>query len=308
MAAPVSDKADILLEVGTNEVEFLLFYLGKQPYGINVSKVCHISIYEPEQVRRLPTQRPEVVGIFDFRGQAISVIDLAESLGMASETENHRRLIIVAEFNQRITAFVVDAVDRIQRCTWEQFESITDSACDAASVIGTLRLPQEGLVIILDLETIMASIDPSMSVEYYQSSIKAETLDRAAVRLVYCEDSKIIQKVLIKTLEASGFRNFKTFFTGAEGLEYLKVTPSSEVDVIVSDIEMPKMDGLTLCKEVRNLHGYEYTPFIFFSSMIDQPMRRKCDSVGADDSYSKPEIHLIVDAIESLLLKRRAKA
>jgi two-component system chemotaxis response regulator CheV len=310
MTEPTS-RDGIPLEAGTNEVEFLLFFLGKQPYGMNVSKVCHISIFDREAVRLLPHQRPEVVGIIDFRGKTVSVIDLGIHLGLThavplSEEALARRLLIVAEFNQRTTAYIVDAVDRIQRCSWEKFESITDSTCDATAVIGTVRVPNEGLVVILDLETIMSTIDPTMAIDYYEKSILPATVARDTIRIVYCEDSTVIQKMLLKTLEGAGFRNFKTFFTGAEGLEYFKKTSSDQVDVILSDIEMPSMDGLTLCRELRELQGYKKTPFIFFSSMINEAMRRKCDGVGGDAAFSKPEIHHIVHAIEDLVSKAAA--
>ena len=94
------------------------------------------------------------------------------------------------------------------------------------------------------------------------------------------------------------------FFTGAEGLEYLKQTQSNQVDVILSDIEMPGMDGLTLYRELRELPGYQETPFIFFSSMINDAMRRECVGVGKNAAFSKPEIHHIVHAIEELVSKR----
>jgi len=305
---PAAGKNGILLESGTNEVEFLLFYLGKQPYGINVSKVCHISIFDPSVVRLLPNQRPELLGVFDFRGKTVSIIDLGRHLSLTTGASSERQLQIVAEFNQRTTAFVVDGVDRIQRCRWDTFETITDSTCDSTSVIGTVRVPGEGLVIILDLETIMATIDPTMGMEHYQGEIEpAARVNRAEVRIVYCEDSTVIQRVLVRTLETAGFRHLTTFFTGEDGLEYLRKTPPHEVDVIISDIEMPKMDGLTFCKAVRSIPGFKDTPFVFFSSMINASMQRKCEGVGGNAAYSKPEIHKIVAECERLISLRQLK-
>jgi two-component system chemotaxis response regulator CheV len=299
-----STSDGILLEAGTNEVEFLLFYLDSQPYGINVSKVCQISMFDPAAVRYLPNQRKEVLGVVDFRGKTISVIDLSMHLQIKQTKEITRRLMIVAEFNQRTTAFIVDGVDRIQRCNWDTFKSITDSSCDVTSVLGTVRVPQEGLVIILDLETIMGSIDPTMSIDHYQNQIASPRIDRQNVRIVYCEDSSIVQKVLLRTLDTAGFKTVKTFFTGKDGLEYLQSVTPDQVDVILSDIEMPRMDGLAFCKEVRSMPGFAKKPFIFFSSMINHDMRRKCQTVGADFAFSKPEIQHIVSAIEEVVSQK----
>ena len=172
-------------------------------------------------------------------------------------------------------------------------------------VVGTINLKAE-IVVLLDVENIMATINPQMSLEFYQDEIiSPTTLDRSKVSIVSCEDSMVVQKVLLKTLEAAGYRRIKAFSTGAEGLEYLKDNSRENVDIILSDIEMPQMDGLTLCRNIRTLDHLKDVPFLFFSSMINEQMANKCLSVGGNGSFSKPEIHLIVSAIDNLVKESR---
>lgn len=298
------DNKGILLEVGTNEVEFLRFRLGGQFYGINVGKVCQIMLLDKSKVAQLPGQQDGVLGVMTFRDKTISVVDLRTHLGITPEStlDPSRALLLVTEFNQRTTGFVIDAVDRIERCTWNQFEPVTNTVCnrDTGSILGTITL-KDGIVIILDIETILAGIDPTTTVEYHQKDIPESSIDRSNISIVYCEDSAIVQKILIKTLEGAGFKKFHTFPSGLDGLNYMKTTSPDEVDIILSDIEMPQMDGLTLCKETRALSGYKDTPFIFFSSMINEQMESKCRSVGGDACFSKPQVQEIVGAIEKLV-------
>lgn len=305
-----SHQKGILLEVGTNEVEFLLFRLGGQAFGINVAKVFQIIIFDPSKVAVLPHQSPEVLGIMDLRGQTITVVDLCMNLGLTATTNvgDTRKLLLISEFNQKRTAFVVDGVDRIERCSWKQFEPVTQNTNvgTRSSVVGTVTL-KDGIVVLLDLETIMGAIDPSMGLEKYQDEIQeSKGVDRGAVSIVYCEDSPVVQKVLVRTLQSAGFKNLKAFPTGAAGLKHLEALPPGEVDIILSDIEMPQMDGLTLCKNVRANPQMQGVPFVFFSSMISDQMATKCQAVGGNAWYSKPQIHLLVEAIDRLLVESAA--
>ncbi len=298
----------ILTESGTNEVEFLLFHLGAQRYGINVGKVRQILLFNRDKVAHLPGLPPAILGLMPFRENTISIIDLREMLSVPAEQRvvSARDLLLVAELNLRTVGFVVDSVDKIERLGWERFEPIGQTTCagGSGSVVGTVTL-KDGIVVILDLETIMGSLDPTMNVDHYASEIAPSTIDRGSVRILYCEDSAIVQKALVRTLESAGFTQVQLFPTGLAGLEYLEKNPSANVDIIISDIEMPQMDGLTFCRKVHELKTFQKVPFVFFSSMINAQMEEKCRSVGGDACYSKPQIPLIVTAIEQLLQEKR---
>lgn len=296
-------KHQILLESGTNEVEFLLFQVGVQRYGINVAKVRQILLFDPASLAVIPKQLPEILGLMKFRDKTISIVDLRMHLGTpAANEENPRPLLMVTEFNQRTTGFIVDAVHRIERCSWKQFEPIGDTTLNSSngSVVGTVSL-KDGIVVILDLETTLSIIDPSSSIENSNNEIASGSIDRSKISILYCEDSAIVRKMLTKTLSEAGFQRFHVFSTGQEGLDFLKSPSCPPIDIIVSDIEMPQMDGLTFCKHVKSDPKVSAIPFVFFSSMIDEQMEKKCRSVGGDGAFSKPQLNRIVDAIERTL-------
>jgi two-component system, chemotaxis family, chemotaxis protein CheV len=298
-----NSQKGILLEAGTNEVEFLLLYLGSQRYGINVSKVCQILVLDMSVIAKVPNQLPQLIGVMPFRDRTISVVDLKEHINAHLEDPTPtRRLLLVTEFNKRTTGFVIDAVDHIERCSWKQFEPITETSCNATNgcVVGTIRLP-DGIVIILDVETVLTSLDSTMNFTNFSDQIKISDKPRADKHILYCEDSLLIQKTLVKTLNDAGFRNFHTFSSGAPALQFLRENPDQQIDIILSDIEMPQMDGLSFCKQVKEIENRNKTPFIFFSSMINEQMKSKCIAVGGNAAFSKPEIHLIVQELDNLL-------
>lgn len=308
MTSQRSSHKGILLESGTNEVEFLLFQLGAQRYGINVSKVCQILLFDASKIATVPKQGSDVVGLMTFREKSISVIDLRAHLQISRvDGSLNRDLLLVTEFNQRTTAFIIDSVDRIERCDWSQYEPITDTVCNngSSTVVGSVTL-KDGIVVILDLESVLSTIDPSMDMTNFEAKIGPGSIERSDVSLIYCEDSPLIQKVLLQTLKRAGFNKIKVFNTGADGFEYLKNASPDSVDIILSDIEMPKMDGLTLCKNVKQIDGFQKVPFVFFSSLINEQMETKCKQVGGNACFSKPQIHLIVSAIEELLSTKQS--
>jgi two-component system chemotaxis response regulator CheV len=299
-------QTGILLEAGTNEVEFLIISLGEQRYGINVSKVCQIMVFDPKQVSEMPNQVEEILGIIIFREQAISVIDLSINLKRRNDVQLTQRLLIIAEFNERRTGFIVDGVDRIERVSWSDFEPITGTTCNGqtTSVVGTVRR-NEGLIIILDLESIVGSLDPSMSIEFHAKDIATANIARDTVRVLHCEDSIVIQKLVYQVLTNAGFSKIEQVANGLQALESLNKNGRGSVDIILSDIEMPSMDGLTMCRTLREDPRYKELPVVFFSSMINEQMAAKCLSVGGNAAYSKPQINMIVSVIEDLINKER---
>ena len=299
----------ILLESGTNEVEFLIVSLGQQRYGINVSKVCQIMVYNPQLLSEMPNQSEEVLGVMTFREQTVSVIDLSINLKRKADQRPAQKLLIIAEFNERRTGFVVDGVERIQRVSWQNFEPITETTCNGslASVVGTIR-SEEGLIIILDLESIVGTLDPSMSIEFYAKEIEAASIDRGTIRVLHCEDSVVIQKLVFQVLHSAGFTRVEQVNNGSAALEYLKKNGRGSVDVILSDIEMPTMDGLTMCRTLREDPRFQDLPLVFFSSMINEQMAAKCRTVGGNAAYSKPQINMIVGVIEDLIKRDRSSS
>lgn len=304
--SPSPTKQSILLETGTNEVEFLLVTIGGQRYGINVSKVCQIVQFDQSKVSEIPSNFAEMLGILVFRNETISVIDL--SMHLKRQTiSGVPRLLIVTEFNMRRIGFVVDGVDKIDRASWKEFEPLsgTSASQEGSAILGTVNRP-DGLVLILDLESIMAGLDPSMDISECQKNMPSASIKRDAVRILHCEDSPLIQKMVLQALKNGGFVSVQQVGNGKEALELL-ARGTEGIDVIISDIEMPMIDGLTLCKQLREDRQYDRIPILFFSSLINDQMAVRCKQVGADAAFSKPQLGSIVEKIEDLVAQSRSK-
>jgi two-component system chemotaxis response regulator CheV len=293
----------ILLESGTNEVEFLEFVIGNQNFGVNVAKVTQALVWKDQELTKLPQASSYSLGTVPFRKKHIPVIDLKSYLGIHEQAVNpDKQLLLVMEFNRKSNGYVVDGVEEIQRVSWDKFVPFTDTAYVQGDpcIIGTVTI-ENRVIMILDMEGMMAQLDNSLSMQNYAKEIQpTEVFERSKVRILYCEDSPIIQKITTKILMESGFQDIKVFNTGQAGLEYLMESGNGGVDIILSDIEMPQLDGLALCKIVKNHKEYSNIPFVFFSSLINEQMKKKCDALKADAAFSKPEINQIVSSIEAL--------
>ncbi len=300
-------RKGILLESGTNEVEFFEFSVADECYGVNVSKVTQILVWNSLRLTELPSCNRRFLGTVPFRGRCIPAFDLRACLDLPPAEVNTQQLLLVMEFNQKTNGFVIDKVHNIQRVSWSDFTPVAanDAIQTESSVIGTVTIDGR-IIMILDIEAMMSEIDPSHSVSYYADQIKmGSPRDRSSLHLMYCEDSGLIRKITLEALAKAGYANISSFGTGAEALTFLMDEDSPAVDIILSDIEMPELDGLALCKAVRASQSHAKIPFIFFSSLINEQMKAKCAEMKGDAAFSKPELHLVADAIDELYTKSR---
>jgi two-component system chemotaxis response regulator CheV len=292
----------ILLESGTNEVEFLEFSVAGLNFGVNVAKVLQAITWKDSQFTAVPMASDGVLGFVHFRGVPISVIDLRHCL-MLDENEGKvdKQLLLVMEFNNRTNAFLIDEIQNIHRFSWDQFtplDAAVFSGIDENVVIGTITVSGR-IVMILDMEAIMARIDPSLSLENHIVEAGLEKKDsREDLKLVFAEDSATIRQITLKALSDAGFKEVRAFPTGKQALEFMAQAKAGEVDLILSDIEMPELDGLSLCRKVREMPTWRDIPFIAYSSLINEHMKRKCEAVGINESFAKPSIVDIVSAID----------
>lgn len=313
---------EILLESGTNEMEILEFYLGGQSFGINVQKLREIICYESAKRTAMPESLPSVLGVYMVRGMSIPLVDLTSHLRRRTAVApdaDARCIVLVCQFNQKITGFLVDGVNQIHRVNWQNVEPM-------ASLIerfrprftGTIHV-EDREVLIVDLEHIVAEVDPEMSMSFdhetESSSDSAEVLRRANVGLIVAEDSVMIRIGIQKVLATAGYSNVKAFADGEEcyqELVRLKDQSGSEAEftkqvrVLVTDIEMPRMDGLTLCRKIREDLGLKELKIIMFSSLVTDQMAHKCKSVGADTWISKPQIPMLVELVDGYCLRGAA--
>ncbi|MEJ8776591.1 chemotaxis protein [Pseudogracilibacillus sp. ICA-222130] len=301
-----SSQTNILLESGTNELEVVMFEVGVNVFGINVLKVREI--INAVQVTPIPNSHPDVEGIIRLREEVLPVVDLAKVLGIQQSEDPKMDKFIIAELNQVKIAFRVHHVSRIYRISWEQIEKPTDlSAGNQAYAIGIIKL-EEQMSILLDFEKIVVEIDPNSGVNIEQIK-ELGPRERSTKKIMIAEDSAILRQLLKDTLTEAGYGNLKFFENGKEAWEYLEAatknesfTLEDEVNLLISDIEMPQMDGHHLTDKVKKNEHLNTLPIIIFSSLITRDLFHKGESVGADAQVSKPEIITLVEKIDQLIL------
>lgn len=299
-------KDGILLESGTNEIEVMRFWVMGQLYGINVAKVQEIIM--SQKVNRMPHANPSVEGIFKPRESLITVINLAYYLSGERQEPSARDLFIVTNFNRMTVAFRVESVEGISRISWKDIQKPDKTIANGDEGIATGIAQCEGrLVTILDFEKIVAEIAPETTI---QMSEIEELGDRPICDspILIAEDSILLRKMIDEALERAGFTDIKNFPNGQEAWDYLDSIKNDsdlydKVNLIITDIEMPKMDGHRLTKLIKSDKHLKGIPVVIFSSLIDEQMRIKGKELGADEQLAKPEIGHLVGIIDELLEK-----
>ncbi|MCR5467840.1 MAG: chemotaxis protein [Lachnospiraceae bacterium] len=293
---------NILLESGTNELEVLEFSLGDNHYGINVAKIKEILSYQP--VTPIPNAHPSVEGIFMPRDLMITVINLHKCLGREGEAD--RGLFIITNFNKLNIAFHVDDVVGIHRVSWEDIikPDSTINAEDNGVSTGVIKLDDK-LVVILDFEKIVSDISP-------ETGLKVTDLDdytprdRSDSPILIAEDSPLLSKLITDCLKKAGYTKLIVNANGQEAWDKLcqfkaEGNVKDKVHCIITDIEMPIMDGHRLTKLAKTDDEIKDIPLIIFSSLVNEEMKRKGESLGADAQLTKPEIGSLVEAIDKLI-------
>lgn len=300
-----STNSDILLESGTNELEVVMFTIGSGTYGINVLKVREI--INTMDVTEIPNAHDHVEGVIRLREEILPVVNLAKVLGIPASEHPEQDKFIIGELNQIKVAFRVHHVSRIYRISWEQIEKPTElSAGTQAHAIGIIKL-EDQMAILLDFEKILVEIDPQSGVNVESLRVLG-TRERSAKKLIIAEDSAILRELLRNTLEESGYVNLELFENGKEAWEYIEAIAADEtkklqdeVNIIITDIEMPQMDGHHFTDRIKNHERLKDLPVIIFSSLITDDLFHKGERVGADAQISKPEIVNLVQEIDRLI-------
>lgn len=296
---------NILLESGTNELEVLEFTLGANHYGINVAKIREILTYQP--ITPVPNAHPCVEGIFMPRDTMITVVNLKKCLGMP-ETGDNEGLFIITNFNKLNIAFHVDTVVGINRVSWESIikpDSTINTEENSAST-GVIKM-EDKLIIILDFEKIVTDISPETGLKISDVEAMTERV-RCESPILIVEDSPLLSRLITDCLKKAGYTNLIITMNGQEAWDKLKEYRTAgnvreSVHCIITDIEMPLMDGHRLTKLVKTDDIMKKIPLIIFSSLVNEEMRRKGEQLGADAQLTKPEIGHLVEAIDRLIDK-----
>lgn len=312
-------QTNILLDSGTNELEVVEFYLDEVDYrghyGVNVAKVLEIIRVQP--VTSMPQMRhPAVLGAFPHRdGRVVPLVDLALYLGK-KRVETQEPKIIVTEFNNITTGFLVSGVNRIHRLSWQEVEAPGAflQTMSRSSVTGVVRL--EGRVVfILDMEAIVGELDPALAVRL--EGFLPGTGTEQIYTVLHADDSANVRNLVKQLMEKSG--RFKVIQrpNGEEAwmlLQQLRREVEEEglsicdkIQAVISDIEMPQMDGLTLCRKIKEDSILKSLPVALFSSLITDKLEHKGESVGADAQFAKPDLQVLSQRVMELMAMCKGK-
>lgn len=292
----------ILLENGTNELEILEFTIDGNSYGINVAKIREIIPYQA--VTPVPNAHPSIEGIFMPRDVMITAIDLKNCLQRGESDQNG--LFIVTNFNKLDIAFHVQNVMGIHRVSWTEIIKPDATINNTEDGIATGIVKIDGkLIIILDFEKIVSDISPETGLQVTAID-ELGARDRCDIPILIAEDSPLLNKLIVDCLEKAGFSKVVHTENGQDAWNYISRCKMDgnlfdKVSLVITDIEMPKMDGHRLTKLIKDDDVTKKLPVIIFSSLINDEMRRKGEQLGADAQLTKPEIGKLVEAIDKVL-------
>ncbi len=310
-------KQDILLETGTNEMEIIEFYLGTQPFGINVHKLKEIITFDESALTVVPGIGEGMLGTLLLRGSTIPLIDLKAHIAQkeACLGDEVRRVVLVCEFNDRINGFKVDGVNQIHRVSWEDVQPMATFIDQyRPRFTGSVNI-EDREILIVDLEHIVSEFDSEATLDY-EANLHSEKMQEAQphsrerMKLMMAEDSALIRNGIKKVLTSSNYSDLEVFVDGQECYDRIlqvrqKVIDgeklSDHLNLLITDIEMPRMDGLTLCKKVKDDPIIRDVKVILFSSLINEQMISKCEQVGADGYATKPQIPYLVEMMDKHL-------
>jgi len=305
-----ASRTDILLESGTNELEVLIFRLAGQSYGVNVAKVREVIL--PVTPTASPEQPEAVMGMFNLRGKVLPLVDLHRYFNLKPcDNDASRRRIIVTEFNGTQAAFLVDAVEHIHRISWKAMREVprVHDGANHFSVTGVTEIKDQ-LILMLDFESIVDHI--AMSDQLHIKAVDNPLgIDRASKRVFLAEDSPFVGNLMIDLLHNSGYKQARLFRNGGQAwqaLQELAKAGQPMPELLVSDIEMPQMDGLALTRGIKEDPKLCTIPVILFSSLITPDTLHKGEQVGALKQISKPQLRELVQIIDEYFASPAKKA
>ncbi|HIJ94808.1 MAG TPA: chemotaxis protein CheV [Desulfuromonadales bacterium] len=281
----------------SNQMEMLTFRLtDNQLYGINVFKIIEI-IECPSRIDRMPNSHPAVKGALDFRGNALAVIDLSDAVGLA--TKNYRdelAYIIICEYNRALTAFIVHAPDTLLTRSWADIHK--PEGVNARSLVAIAYNDSGEAIMLLDIESILSNvvgIDSDLS-----TAAMTDVEEKGNGRhVLVVDDSRTAIMLLQSVLDKMCFTN-TAVMSADKALEYLEKN-YTKVDLVISDIEMPGMDGFTFTRTLREHCNYKNLKVILHSSMSNPSNQQKAEQSGANKFVAKFDPDSLSEEIFSLI-------
>ncbi|MGF2620297.1 chemotaxis protein [Bacillus cereus] len=302
----MSQAQSILLESGTNELEIVTYTVGENLFSINVMKVREI--INPFPVTTVPESHHAVEGVVQVRGEILPVINLATALNLKSTKPLDQTKFIISELNQMKVIFRVDEVHRIQRISWEQIDEPASLSMGLEETTSGIVKLDGQIILLLDYEKIVCEISGTGYDNKSLAGLEQKT-DRAEKVIYIAEDSAMLRQILEETLSSAGYTKMNFFSNGAEALAQIEKLAKEQgekmfehIHLLITDIEMPKMDGHHLTKVVKDSEVMNRLPVVIFSSLITNELFHKGEAVGANAQVSKPDIQELIGLVDKLVL------
>ena len=299
----------VTTEVGTNEWQLVVFVLGDQSFAINVDKTREILRWPG--CRAIPDAPAALIGITSVRGEVLPMVDLRVFLGIQPVTAIEQSKVIIAEFNEVKLGFVVDAVERIYRIKSEDLDSTMTGKYLGDWILYVIKRDTRN-VLLLDYEAIVQTISPQLVIQHNaadsaKTRAMLEDVGRPAdYRIIVAEDSPLIRKQVEDALTASGFTNLKICPDGKVAYDAI-VKDREDCDLLITDVEMPRLDGLTLTRRIKENLETKNIPVVVFSSIMANDIKNKAASVGANYQVTKPEINQLVECVVKVIKEKEEK-
>ena len=303
-----NDVDGILLETGTNELGLLEFIIAGNRFGINVAKITELMQAQAPQI--MPNSHPCIEGIFQTRDDVYTVVNLPLYLNLLESDLPEKDIYIITSFSKMNVAFHVHSVVGISRISWtviEKPDSIVYGGDDG--VVTGIAKVDDRIISILDFEKITYDISPGTGIQMEEVE-QFSTHAKVSSPILVVEDSSLLRRMILDALSQSGYTNIIVTTNGQEAWNFLHDAKShTDIDIVdqvccvITDIEMPQLDGTRLTKLIKSDPVLSVIPVIMFSSLIDENMRRKGLELGADAMLSKPDIGTLVTVLNGILEK-----
>ena len=298
----------VTTEAGTNEWQLVVFVLGEQTFAINVDKTREILRWPG--CRAIPDAPVALIGITSVRGEVLPMVDLRIFLGIQPTTPLEQSKVIIAEFNEVKLGFVVDAVERIYRIKSEDLDASMTGKYLGDWILYVIKRDSRN-VLLLDYEAIVQTISPQLVIQHSGDPTKAAVMMEgvghpADYHIIVAEDSPLIRKQVEDALVASGFTNLNICPDGKVAYDAI-VRDREHCDLLITDVEMPHLDGLTLTRRIKENVETKDVPVIVFSSIMSADIKRKAASVGANYQVTKPEITQLIEHVVKVIREKQEK-
>ena len=306
----IQNSANASAATETSGLGLMEFTVAGNSFGINVAKVTEIMRRSP--ITPMTHSHPCVEGVYKPRDQIVTVINLPKYMELGESSDPEQDMLMLTNFDNVNAAFLVHTVETMHHIKWSDVErpsSIIYGGNDGV-ITGTVKINGK-IVTIVDFEKVLYDINPETGLQLSEIEVMGPR-ERTEKPIVVVEDSVFLRRMILQALEMAGFTNITSFDNGQDAWDYMQKTRDEclakeipvqkKVAIMITDIEMPRMDGHHLTKLVKNDNLLKKIPVIVFSSLIDEAQKTQGKSIGVDAHLTKPQIGNLVSTIDKWML------